>query len=148
MAKPPQNTDDFRELIRMLGEEERARTIDCIWLLVDELGLEAIREYVDHALQIQDEGGALTGDESRRRTTGGIFFALLKKALGAAELDRITLSGALDPALTSRRSKRKARYVEQIVRHKAVKARAKANAANAAARPHALMSAPPNTPRK
>jgi hypothetical protein len=72
------------ELAQMLGDPV-TRTSQAWWHYlgaVNELGPDVLRELAREALRIEDEGGMWTKDNSRRRTPGGVFFALFTKRIG------------------------------------------------------------------
>ena len=73
------------EITRVLGDP-CAPTSLTWWhylAVVNAVGAEGARDLVQAVLVCEAEGGMKTKDESRRRTPGGIFFALVKKQLGS-----------------------------------------------------------------
>jgi hypothetical protein len=65
------------DLAEQLGEtEEEPR--GTILRVVERLGAEAARVFVDEALAIEAQGGQWLGDGSRKRTLGGVFFRLVR----------------------------------------------------------------------
>ena len=61
-----------------LGETEDVAQI-LIKRIVRTLGEERTRELVRHAKVVEEQGGMLVPDGSRRRTLGGVFFKLAKE---------------------------------------------------------------------
>ena len=57
--------------------------------IVRTLGEERTRELVRHAQVIEEQGGMLVPDGSRRRTLGGVFFKLAKDQATPEERGRI-----------------------------------------------------------
>ena len=71
-----------------LGEtEDVARML--IKRIVRTLGEERTRELVRHAKVIEEQGGMMLPDGSRRRTLGGVFFKLAKEQATSEERGRI-----------------------------------------------------------
>ncbi len=59
--------------------------------IVRTLGEERTRELVRHAKVVEEQGGMLLPDGSRRRTLGGVFFKLAKERATPEERGRIWL---------------------------------------------------------
>ena len=55
------------------------------WRLIEKRGQEFVEHYVTEAIRLEETGGLMTLDGSRRRTVGGIFFRLIKEQLTEAE---------------------------------------------------------------
>jgi hypothetical protein len=85
-TRPPRETAAL--IADCLGEteEEPQRTILHI---VKEMGAETALAVLEQALDIEANGGMLVGDGSRRRTTGGVFFFLIKERLFQAGQKRL-----------------------------------------------------------
>ncbi len=71
-----------------LGETEDVTQV-LIKRIVRTLGEERTRELVRHAKVIEEQGGMMVPDGSRRRTLGGVFFKLAKDAATPEERSRI-----------------------------------------------------------
>ena len=76
------------EIAGQLGEtEEQPR--GTILRVVERLGAEAARAFLEEALAIEAQGGLWLGDGSRRRTPGGVFFHLVRQR--AEKPDRLAI---------------------------------------------------------
>ena len=71
-----------------LGETEGVAQV-LIKRIVRTFGEERTRQLVRHAKVIEEQGGMLVPDGSRRRTLGGVFFKLAKDAATPEERARI-----------------------------------------------------------
>ena len=69
-----------------LGETQPAPRY-AILRIVNALGRTQARQLLDHALEIEEQGGMMLSDGSRRRTPGGIFFDLVH-SIGKPKPDR------------------------------------------------------------
>lgn len=65
----------------LLGETERV-PLKTIARLISMVGEDQTWRLVAEAARVEEAGGMMTRDGSRRRTPGGVFFALARKALG------------------------------------------------------------------
>src|SRR5215469_3778186 len=61
-----------------LGETE-AQPRATIWRSVKALGSEQAQALLSRAQEIEAAGGMLTADDTRRRTPGGVYFALVRE---------------------------------------------------------------------
>ncbi len=59
--------------------------------IVRTLGEDRTRELVRHATVVEDQGGMMVPDGSRRRTLGGVFFKLAKEQATPEQRGRIWL---------------------------------------------------------
>ena len=75
-------------IARELGETADVAQV-LIKRIVRTLGEERTRELVRHAKVIEEQGGMMVPDGSRRRTLGGVFFKLAKDAATPEERARI-----------------------------------------------------------
>ncbi len=71
-----------------LGETEDVAQM-LIKRIVRTLGEERTRELVRHAKVVEEQGGMMLPDGSRRRTLGGVFFKLAKEQATPEERGRI-----------------------------------------------------------
>lgn len=80
------NNDDFdwrpirkqaKPIIEALGETERSPSA-VVERMILRCGVDFVQELLDETLHIENEGGMMIADGSRRRTTGGVFFKLAK----------------------------------------------------------------------
>ena len=71
-----------------LGETE-AQPLAHIARIVRTLGEERARELLQQALEVEQRGGMLLPDGSRRRTPGGVFFRLVRDHTSPQERARI-----------------------------------------------------------
>ncbi len=78
----------IKEIASELGETEDVAQM-LIKRIVRTLGEERTRELVRHAKVIEEQGGMMVPDGSRRRTLGGVFFKLAKDAATPEERSRI-----------------------------------------------------------
>ena len=64
-------------IIEQLGEteEEPRKTI---YQIVKKLGVDEALHFIQKTLEVENTGGIMVADQSRRRTTGGVFFYLIK----------------------------------------------------------------------
>ena len=58
---------------------------ELIWRIVKRIGAERATAFLAEALRIEAEGGMLVEDQSRRRTPGGVFFALVRQGVTRKE---------------------------------------------------------------
>ncbi len=61
--------------------EEAPMAVGQITRVVERLGNERALQFLEEALQIEDEGGMSTSDEKRRRTPGGVYLYLIRKQI-------------------------------------------------------------------
>lgn len=73
------------EIADQLGESENNMAKAAIWRAINRLGPDRVRELVTQAIARESEGGMWTREHERRRTLGGVFFALLKEGLEKRE---------------------------------------------------------------
>ena len=71
-----------------LGESEK-RPLEQLRLVTDCLGPEKVLELLAETEQVEVQGGMLVPDGSRRRTPGGVFFALARRHLSNKDRHRI-----------------------------------------------------------
>jgi len=76
-AAPPTIEEAVTLLVEQLGEEDR-RVRQQLHHLVKMLGVEQSLTFLERALAIEAEGGMQLPDGTRRRTTGGVFFFLVR----------------------------------------------------------------------
>ena len=88
MAEDSPASDLAASIAEALGER-RAWPRREIGLVVEALGPETTWQLVDQAQTIHAGAGMLVGDGSRKRTLGGVFFELAKRALSAENYERI-----------------------------------------------------------
>ncbi len=72
------------EIVQALGDQVEPES-NALWqylFVVAELGADAARELVREVQAVEANGGMPTRDGSRRRTPGGVFFALAYERLG------------------------------------------------------------------
>ena len=67
-------------------QDEPCYTIRLALLLLGPVRVQAL---VEKALSIEESGGMLTSDGTRRRTVGGVFFHLLKKACTPGQREQL-----------------------------------------------------------
>src|SRR4051794_18945692 len=84
------------DLAAALGETE-ALPRRQLARVVRVLGEDRARALLAEARAIEAAGGQLVPDGSRRRTPGGVFFVLVRRAASPAERQAIFLHGALAP---------------------------------------------------
>ncbi|MCU0514961.1 MAG: phosphorylated adapter RNA export RNA-binding domain-containing protein [Anaerolineae bacterium] len=68
---------EFGTLLGETGEDPLRQ----IQLLIHHLGLDYVRGKVEETLRLEEQGGLMTQDGTRRRTPGGVFFYLIKGAM-------------------------------------------------------------------
>ncbi len=73
-----------KNIAQALGENQRS-SIAQIRRIVKQMGEDFAEETLEQAWQIEQNGGMLVSDGSRRRTVGGVFFLLVKERLLADE---------------------------------------------------------------
>ena len=76
------------EIAAQLGETE-PEPLQHLYRAVRNLGEERVREFVAQALVVEENGGMLLPDGSRRRSLGGVFFTLVRDDIGRKEFYRI-----------------------------------------------------------
>jgi len=80
---PPEQWKLTQELVKTLKEDKSS-----VWLfmnIVDRCGVEKTRELFQQTLEIEENGGIMLTDGSRRRTPGGVFFHLVKETVSDEE---------------------------------------------------------------
>src|SRR3954469_19380759 len=85
-----------RDPPRALGETEALPRRE-LGRVMRVLGEERARALLAEARAIEAAGGQLVPDGRRRRTPGGVFFALVRRAASPAERQAIFLHGAPAP---------------------------------------------------
>ncbi len=76
------------EIATQLGETE-PEPLQHLYRAVRHLGEDRARELVTQALMVEENGGMMVPDGSRRRTVGGVFFHLVRAEVGQKEFYRI-----------------------------------------------------------
>ena len=79
-------TTDTRELVRTIARqlgETQPGPIRQIHRIVQRLGADRALSILEETQQIEAQGGRMLPDGSRRRTPGGVFFALVKDRVSA-----------------------------------------------------------------
>ncbi|MEL6405638.1 MAG: phosphorylated adapter RNA export RNA-binding domain-containing protein [Chloroflexota bacterium] len=84
-AELKQHTQEVAEQLK----EDNQKAIAQISKLIELLGREFVQNYVEKTKEIEAKGGLKTDDGSRRRTTGGVFFYLIKVAVPDEVRDKI-----------------------------------------------------------
>lgn len=77
LALHQQRSDVARQIAERLGETEEEPQ-KSIYQVVKKLGIDEALRYVQKTLEVEEAGGIMLPDQSRRRTTGGVFFYLIK----------------------------------------------------------------------
>jgi hypothetical protein len=72
------------QIAERLGERD-PMPLAQIRRIVSTIGAERAQAFVDYALEVEANGGMLVPDGSRRRTLGGVFFALVREGVSEAE---------------------------------------------------------------
>lgn len=67
-------------LIESLGETD-ARALLQIERIIERIGLDFALQKLEEAERVEEQGGLMLADNSRRRTKGGVFFFLVKQKL-------------------------------------------------------------------
>jgi cold shock CspA family protein len=62
-------------------QEKTRQAYPQILRIIREIGVEQTQTYIAEALQVEEAGGMLLADGSRRRTLGGVFFAIVRQRL-------------------------------------------------------------------
>ncbi len=75
-------------LAEALGETE-ATPLWHLYRVVCELGGEAVVDLLRETLEVEQAGGMLTRDGSRKRTRGGVFFELAKRSMTPEQRARL-----------------------------------------------------------
>ena len=77
-----------KKYAKMLGEKTES-PLRQLCLLLEHMGEDAVRENVEKAIEIDAGEGMMTADGSRRRTTGGIFFYIIKMDMDTTIRQRV-----------------------------------------------------------
>src|SRR6476620_1491581 len=84
MSKHPKPSAEAKqyakELAALLGETELV-PIKQVRRVVDICGIDFARELYKETAEIEDRGGLMLADNTRRRTRGGVFFYLVRKRI-------------------------------------------------------------------
>lgn len=67
------------------AEELGERNVRLLRQAIRAIGIDAARGLLDRTIQVQRTGGLLTADESRKRSSGGVFFYLLRDVMDPTE---------------------------------------------------------------
>lgn len=78
------NKQTVAEVAEALGETD-VQPLFHIERMVEHLGIDTTLERLQEALAVEQQGGMMLGDGSRRRTPGGVFFYLAKQRLKEEE---------------------------------------------------------------
>jgi hypothetical protein len=84
------------EIVALLADELAPRRSEPWWCyvaIVWDLGAEAARAFAVETGEIERQGGMKVADGSRRRTPGGVFFAVVKARLGDRRRARLWAHG-------------------------------------------------------
>lgn len=93
--------------IRDVGVEQAAATISAqlgepniplLEQVITHIGPQKALAFLQRTLEIESSGGAMVLDGTRRRTPGGVFFALVKEGLSRRVRDRLFPAPARSPA--------------------------------------------------
>ena len=79
MKRITQEERAFAEKVAEVLEETHKATKFQLALIVQALGADVVKALLKETLQIEQNGGVMLPDGSRRRTPGGVFFDLVKK---------------------------------------------------------------------
>ena len=81
---------DMREQFVLRACSQLAeKNIDKLRVFTSELGRSVVEGLVRKTLDLERNGGQLTGDGSKRRAPGGVFFELCRKELGSSAYSRV-----------------------------------------------------------
>ena len=80
---------DVSRVVRDLASVLEEPKLQLLARAVDAIGEARCREFVDEALRVQDQGGEMTANGERKRTTGGVFWAHVRAQCTAQEIDVI-----------------------------------------------------------
>jgi predicted Zn-ribbon and HTH transcriptional regulator len=86
---PSRATQDVAERIAAALGEQEPGAIAQIMRVTRVLGEKRALEHLTKTQEVENQGGMLTLDGSRRRTAGGVFLRLIKEAVTAKERGRI-----------------------------------------------------------
>lgn len=73
---------DISEDLKKLCDKLKETNLHLMKLIYDEIGFKSMTEYVSEVEKIEKKDGLLTADKERKRTSGGIFFHLVRQKLG------------------------------------------------------------------
>jgi hypothetical protein len=80
---------DNYPLIAQIAEVLKEENTSLITAIIEVIGVERTKEFLQKALDIEAAGGMLTKDGARRRTPGGLFFHLVRGGLLRPERERL-----------------------------------------------------------
>jgi len=75
------SSDVLRETTATIAKQLNESAVERLRWVVAYLGPDVALEVMDDTLKIEEQGGMLVQNGSRRRTPGGIFFSLVKKGI-------------------------------------------------------------------
>jgi hypothetical protein len=84
----PEATDLAAEIAAALGERESGPRAQ-IWRIVRVLGAGRARELLQKTLEVEERGGMLTVDGTRRRSIGGVYLRLAKEGCSKKEFFQV-----------------------------------------------------------
>jgi hypothetical protein len=88
-SQPFSHVHTVQEFARVASRELGEKKMHLLEAAAQIGGLELVRSLLDQALVIESQGGMMTTDGLRRRTSGGVFFTLLKEHLSSEEVDKV-----------------------------------------------------------
>jgi hypothetical protein len=77
MQSQPQNAEQIADALK----EEEGQAREKIAAIVERCGLDFAQDIFEQTLAVEEQGGLMVRDGSRRRTVGGVFFYLVKDRL-------------------------------------------------------------------
>ncbi len=81
MSEPSTSIAEGNELADAIAKALGERNIALLRIVIDAIGPEQAQQHLAATLEIEAAGGMMTADGSRRRTPGGVFFQLVRKAM-------------------------------------------------------------------
>ena len=77
------------ERLQAIAESLQESNIDLLAAVAGAVGMDRVEALLQDTLAVEDAGGMMLGDGSRRRTPGGVFFFLARKSMSGMQRQQV-----------------------------------------------------------